>query len=87
MSARSGGLAKKVSGSEIFSSMREFNHEQVVFINQPEPGLRAIIGIHQHGAGTSSGGTRMWPYESEDAALQTFFVFLVECHIKRRWLD
>ena len=55
---------------QVFASMREFDHEEVGFISQPESGLRAIIAIYSTVLGPALGGTRMWPYESEDAALQ-----------------
>ncbi|KFD39039.1 leucine dehydrogenase [Schleiferia thermophila str. Yellowstone] len=44
-------------------------HEQVVFCHDEETGLKAIIGIHSTVLGPALGGTRMWPYESESAAL------------------
>lgn len=45
------------------------NHEQVVFCNDKDTGLRAIIGIHNTVLGPSLGGTRMWNYSSEWEAL------------------
>ncbi|WP_030162034.1 Glu/Leu/Phe/Val dehydrogenase dimerization domain-containing protein [Glycomyces sp. NRRL B-16210] len=44
-------------------------HEQVVFCNDPESGLRAIIAIHSTALGPALGGTRFYPYASEDEAL------------------
>ncbi len=44
-------------------------HEQVVFCNDEETGLRAIICIHNTALGPSVGGTRMWHYESDEEAL------------------
>lgn len=44
-------------------------HEQVVFGNDPESGLRAIIAIHSTRLGPSLGGTRFFPYPDESAAL------------------
>jgi len=44
-------------------------HEQVVFCNDPESGLRAIIAIHSTALGPALGGTRFYPYASEEAAL------------------
>ena len=44
-------------------------HEQVVFCNDPESGLRAIIAIHSTALGPALGGTRFYPYTSEEAAL------------------
>jgi leucine dehydrogenase len=49
---------------------RSFNgHEQVVFGHDAATGLRAIIAIHDTTLGPAVGGCRMWPYESEEAAL------------------
>lgn len=45
------------------------NHEQVVFCNDNDTGLKAIIAIHNTVLGPSLGGTRMWPYKSEVEAL------------------
>jgi valine dehydrogenase (NAD+) len=44
-------------------------HEQVVFCNDPESGLRAIIAIHSTALGPALGGTRFYPYASEADAV------------------
>lgn len=44
-------------------------HEQVVFCHDRETGLRAIIGIYSTALGPALGGTRFYPYASEEAAL------------------
>jgi valine dehydrogenase (NAD+) len=44
-------------------------HEQVVFCQDAQTGLRAIIAIYSTALGPSLGGTRFYPYQSEDAAL------------------
>ena len=44
-------------------------HEQVVFCQDPPTGLRAIIAIYSTSLGPALGGTRFYPYPSEDAAL------------------
>jgi valine dehydrogenase (NAD+) len=44
-------------------------HEQVVFCSDPDSGLRAIVAIHSTALGPSLGGTRFYPYPSEDAAV------------------
>ena len=44
-------------------------HEQVVFCQDPQSGLRAIIAIYSTALGPALGGTRFYPYASEDAAL------------------
>ena len=51
---------------EIISQMREHDYEQVVFCNHKSSGLRAIIVIHDTTLGPAIGGTRMWPYETEE---------------------
>ncbi|QAA80269.1 Glu/Leu/Phe/Val dehydrogenase [Aequorivita sp. H23M31] len=53
-----------VFGQESFD-----NHEQIVFCNDKDTGLKAIIGIHNTVLGPSLGGTRMWNYTSEWDAL------------------
>lgn len=45
------------------------NHEQVVFCNDKDTGLKAIIGIHNTVMGPALGGTRMWAYNNEWEAL------------------
>jgi valine dehydrogenase (NAD+) len=44
-------------------------HEQVVFCQDQPSGLRAIIAIYSTALGPALGGTRFYPYQSEDAAL------------------
>lgn len=44
-------------------------HEQVVFCHDAPTGLRAIIAIYSTVLGPSLGGTRFYPYPSEEAAL------------------
>jgi valine dehydrogenase (NAD+) len=44
-------------------------HEQVVFCQDNNSGLRAIIGIYSTALGPALGGTRFYPYRSEDEAL------------------
>jgi len=44
-------------------------YEQVVFFHDPPTGLRAIVAIHSTTLGPSLGGTRFYPFESEDDAL------------------
>ena len=54
----------------IFERARLGGHEQIVFCSNEEAGLRAIIAIHSTALGPALGGCRMYPYESEDAALE-----------------
>jgi valine dehydrogenase (NAD+) len=51
----------------VFSS--DTGHEQVVFCQDKQSGLRAIIAIYSTALGPALGGTRFYPYESEDDAL------------------
>ena len=44
-------------------------HEQVVMVSDAGSGLKAIIAIHDTTLGPSCGGTRIWPYKSEQEAL------------------
>jgi valine dehydrogenase (NAD+) len=44
-------------------------HEQVVFCHDKPTGLRAIIGIYSTALGPALGGTRFYPYASEEDAL------------------
>jgi glutamate dehydrogenase/leucine dehydrogenase len=52
-----------------FDRIEAGDHEQVVFCHDRATGLRAIIAIHSTALGPSLGGTRFYPYPSEDAAL------------------
>lgn len=54
---------------EVFSSLGgEF--EQVLFAHEPECGLRAIIAIYTTAPGPAIGGTRIYPFPSEEAAFR-----------------
>jgi valine dehydrogenase (NAD+) len=46
-----------------------FSHEQVAYCHDRATGLRAIVGIYSTALGPALGGTRFYPYESEEAAL------------------
>ena len=45
------------------------DHEQIVFCNDKDTGLKAIIGIHNSVMGPALGGTRMFNYSNEWEAL------------------
>lgn len=53
----------------IFDRMSEHGFEQLVFGHDRATGLRAIIAIHNTTLGPGLGGTRMYPYRSEDDAI------------------
>ncbi len=44
-------------------------HEQVVYGNDPASGLRCIVAIYSTALGPALGGTRFYPYATEDEAL------------------
>jgi leucine dehydrogenase len=44
-------------------------YERVVKAEDPESGLRALIGVHDTTLGPALGGLRMWNYEKEEDAL------------------
>jgi valine dehydrogenase (NAD+) len=50
---------------EILSS----GHEQVVFCSDRSSGLKAIIAVHSTALGPALGGTRFYPYPTEEAAV------------------
>ena len=45
-------------------------YETVSYANDPASGLRCIIAVYSTALGPSLGGTRFWPFESEEAALR-----------------
>ena len=53
----------------IFESISKTNHEEVVFCQNQDAGLKAIIAIHNSVLGPALGGLRMWPYATEQDAL------------------
>lgn len=54
---------------DIFDKIASRDHEQAVFCHDPVTGLRAIIAIHDTTLGPALGGTRMWQYADDGAAL------------------
>ena len=55
---------------KVLAKMDSFEHEQVVFCQDKETGLKAIIAIHDTTLGPALGGTRMWNYDNEEDALE-----------------
>lgn len=53
----------------VFGQTSFDDHEQIVFCNDKDTGLKAIIGVHSTVLGPALGGTRMWKYNSEWDAL------------------
>jgi leucine dehydrogenase len=57
------------SENPVIRQMSEMGHEQIVFCQDEETGLKAIIAIHSTVLGPALGGTRMWKYNNELEAL------------------
>ena len=53
----------------VFSELGS-QYEEVVFFNDPPSGLRAVVAIHSTTLGPSLGGTRFYPFASEEDALR-----------------
>ncbi len=53
----------------VFDSLHHQDHEQIVYGFDRESGLRTIIAIHSTALGPALGGTRFYPYASEENAL------------------
>ena len=55
--------------TSVFNQLNIFGHQKLVFCNHEATGLRAIIAIHDTTLGPALGGTRIWPYKTEQEAL------------------
>lgn len=55
--------------ANVFAMMEPMEHEQVMFFNDKETGLKGIIAVHNTVLGPSLGGCRIWNYEHESDAL------------------
>jgi leucine dehydrogenase len=53
----------------VFEHINGDGYEQVVYCSDDRSGLRAIIAIHSTVLGPALGGTRFYPYDSEEEAL------------------
>ncbi|QQE76869.1 Glu/Leu/Phe/Val dehydrogenase [Alicyclobacillus sp. SO9] len=60
----------EASTNGIFAQMEKYGHEQVIFNYDKATGLKSIVAIHDTTLGPALGGCRMWPYETEQEALQ-----------------
>jgi leucine dehydrogenase len=58
-----------VEDFQVIEKMNQMNHEQLVFCNDKETGLKAIIAIHDTTLGPALGGTRMWNYNCDNDAI------------------
>jgi leucine dehydrogenase len=55
---------------QLFETVREMGHEQVLYFHGKNPDIRAIIAIHDTTLGPAMGATRLYPYLNEEAALK-----------------
>jgi leucine dehydrogenase len=54
----------------VFDEVAREGHEQILYGFDKVSGLKAIIAIHSTALGPALGGTRFFPYQSEDDALE-----------------
>ncbi|MBN9672356.1 Glu/Leu/Phe/Val dehydrogenase [Roseibium aggregatum] len=62
-------LHTSVLHSAVFDHPEMGAHENVVFAQDRDTGLSAIIAVHDTTLGPALGGCRVWPYETASAAL------------------
>ncbi len=56
---------------EIFKYLEKYDYEQLLFCQDKQSGLKAIIAIHEYNIrDLALGGTRMWTYASEEDAIE-----------------
>ena len=53
----------------LFDTIAEMGHEQLVVCHDKSSGYRGIIAIHDTTLGPALGGTRFWHYDSDEAAI------------------
>ena len=56
--------------TEIFDYMAANGHEKVLFFQNEDVGLRAVLAIHSTLLGPAAGGCRMWQYSDDLAAME-----------------
>ena len=66
---QAGAAGEAHSGRTVEGALSQASHEQVVFCHDGTTGLRAIIAIYSTALGPSLGGTRFYPYLTQDAAV------------------
>src|ERR1700689_5864992 len=62
-------MRERINVTTVFGAGQADGHEQVVFCQDTQTGLRAIIGIYSPALAPGLGGTRFYPYASEGEAL------------------
>lgn len=59
----------QVGNSSIFDLMGHSQHQNLLFCNDEEVGLKSIVAIHDTTLGPAIGGVRMLPYDSTEEAI------------------
>ncbi|MEO8192213.1 MAG: Glu/Leu/Phe/Val dehydrogenase [Gemmatimonadales bacterium] len=54
---------------ELFETLAEMGHEELVVASDPSCGYRGIIAVHSTALGPALGGTRFWQYDSDEEAV------------------
>jgi leucine dehydrogenase len=53
----------------LFDTLAEMGHEEVVMCSDPSVGYRGILAVHSTTLGPALGGTRFWHYASDEEAI------------------
>jgi leucine dehydrogenase len=61
---------RTLTAVEVFERIGGDDYEQVVYCHDRTTGLRAVVAVHSTRLGPALGGTRFFPYPSEDAAVE-----------------
>lgn len=61
---------EKAQNTGVFGQIEQLGHEQIVFCQDKETGLKSIIAIHNTTLGPALGGTRFYNYKNEADALR-----------------
>ena len=61
--------AAEMKDIRLFDTLSNYDHEKLVFCQDKQTGLRAIIAIHNTVLGPGLGGTRMWAYKNDAEAI------------------
>jgi leucine dehydrogenase len=62
-------FTRTTNDMEIFDTLSEMGHEQVMLCSDPSCGYRGIIAVHSTRLGPALGGTRFWSYGSDEEAI------------------
>ncbi len=60
-------------------------HEQVVLCQDRATGLKAVIALHSTALGPALGGTRFYPYASEEEAVRDALNLARGCRTRTPW--